>query len=154
MRIADSGHSIEADKQEEDTVDSEPGDIDDLASVEYVEGSTGLLTNQITATLVRRYKMVTRQLKSYVVQQAIPLILLGLGFYVKKFAEDASLPIPKDPNRVSIDTVFTQAMEQVVMVLFVSFAFSSIGSNITALVIKERKTNSNSTTMAEWNLPR
>ena len=125
MRIAAEGG--------DDAIDSEEEECGKLAgapvlAIVYAASAIGLLVAQITATVVKRFRMFVREPRASLVQHLFPIGVIGFGLWVKK-ANDS-------PHGTNI------MMEDFLVVVFVTIAFSSIGSSIASAINREKVSNS------------
>ena len=111
-------------------------------AVDYVEGGggIGLLLSQIVGTVVKRYRLFTREIRTSIMQNLFPVLMIVVGIATVKFTrkDDLSAHEAKDKPEKWMDNFFSD----MAMVTFIQFAFTSISSGIVANLARESQTHS------------
>ena len=138
MRIAAVEEEVILPPGAEDTCDSDEEEggkmlVSPDSRIVYAESTIGLLVAQITATVVKRFRMFIREPRASIIQQLFPIFVIGFGLWIMK--------VNQKPEE-QLDRRAKVVMEDFVVVFFLSIALSSVGSTIASAINREKVSNS------------
>jgi len=115
--------------------------------IEYASAGFQLFRSQVEGTIIKKLKMILREKRTALLEYGFPLVMLGMGVWVRKISMDSggrqsgSMDAPTnadDVERASKD--FPQG--NMILVMFVLIALTSVSSNILAGLNREHASQS------------
>jgi len=111
--------------------------------IQYTNSGIELFISQITGTIVKRYRMIIREKRNALIQYAFPLIMLGMGVWVREITKKDAEKNSGGINKQDVERA-TEAFPifDMIMIVFVIIALTSVSSTVVSGLNREKVSQS------------
>ena len=114
--------------------------------IQYTDSKISLFLSQVIGTILKRYRMIIREKRTALIEYAFPMVMLGMGVWVREIAMKDGKRAMKNAGNVSKDDVENATgafpVYDMIMIVFVIIAVTSVASTVVSGLNREKSSQS------------